>query len=248
MCSADLFPAEIQNIKKLASWNGYPKSIRNAIIKRTLTKPSRQEQLCNYNDMIKCFINLPYMANAKRRRNIRKEVQVKFVVTYNATELSFFTNTKDHITKLGSSFVVYHFRCPGCHHNYIGKTEKTLWERINEHGYRNKNSVIYNHIINCEGMSYLVDLLNINNNSAERQIFDTKTFGVNIVKQNTCIIDKARQRDILLFKEALKIKEKCPTLNKNAFLQHFSNQTLSVIKLKVTSSDHPFKKINGCSL
>ena len=71
MCSADLFPAEIHNIKKLASWNGYPKSIRNAIIKRTLTKSSRQEQLCNYDDIIKCFTNLPYMANPKRRRNIR---------------------------------------------------------------------------------------------------------------------------------------------------------------------------------
>ena len=144
--------------------------------------------------------------------------------------------------------MVYHFRCPGCHNDYIAKTERILWERINEHGYRNKNNVIYNHIINWKYMSYLVDLFKINNNSAERQKFDTKSFSVNIVKQNTCIIDKARQRDILLFKEALNIKEKCPTLNKNAFLQHFSNHTLSVIKLKVTSSDHPFKKINGCSL
>ena len=62
-------------------------------------------------------------------------------------------------------------------------------------------------------MSYLVELLNINNNSAEREKFDRKTFSVNIVKESTCIIDKARQWDILLFKEALKIKEKCPTLN-----------------------------------
>ena len=44
--------------------------------------------------------------------------------------------------------MVYHFRCPGCHNDYIGKTERILWERINEHGYRNKNNVIYNHIYN----------------------------------------------------------------------------------------------------
>ena len=55
-------------------------------------------------------------------------------------------------------------------------------------------------------MSYLVDLLNINNNIAEREKFDRKTFSGNIVKENTCIIDKAGQWDILLFKEALKIK------------------------------------------
>ena len=44
-CSADLLPAEIQNIKKFASWNGYPKPVTNAIIKRTFSKSSRQEQL-----------------------------------------------------------------------------------------------------------------------------------------------------------------------------------------------------------
>ena len=73
--------------------------------------------------------------------------------------------------------------------------------------------MIYNHITNCKDVSYLVNLLNINNNSAEREKFDRKTFSVNIVKEETCIIDKARQWDILLFKEALKIKEKCPALN-----------------------------------
>ena len=52
-CSADLLPAEIQNIKKFTSWNGYPKPVTNAITKRTFSKSSRQEQLYNYDDMIK---------------------------------------------------------------------------------------------------------------------------------------------------------------------------------------------------
>ena len=62
-------------------------------------------------------------------------------------------------------------------------------------------------------MTYLVDLSKIINNSAERIKSDRKTFSVNVVKENTCIIDKARQWEILIFKEPLKIKEKCPTLN-----------------------------------
>ena len=81
--------------------------------------------------------------------------------------------------------MVYHFRC---HHDRgitLGK--------INEHGFRGKDSVIYKQITNCKGVSYLVDLLNINNNSAEREKFGRKTFTVNIVKENTCIVDKARQ-------------------------------------------------------
>ena len=58
-----------------------------------------------------------------------------------------------------------------------------------------------------------MDLLNINNNSVEREKFDMEIFSVNVVKENTCSIDKARQWEILIFKEGLKIKEKCPTLN-----------------------------------
>ena len=60
-----------------------------------------------------------------KRKKIQKKIRVKFVVTYNATKLSFFTNTKDRITKLASSFVVYHFCCPGFHHDYIEKKKKS---------------------------------------------------------------------------------------------------------------------------
>lgn len=50
-------------------------------------------------------------------------------------------------------------------------------------------------------MNYLGDLSNISNNSAERDTFDK-------------IMEYfAGQWDILLFKQTLKIKEKCQTLN-----------------------------------
>ena len=91
-----------------------------------------------------------------------------------------------------------------------------ILEKQREHfgkGQHDKGSVICNHITNRKGVNYLVDLLSINNNGAEREKIDRKTFSVNIVKENTCIIDEARQREIFLFKEALKTKEKCPTLN-----------------------------------
>ena len=75
---------------------GFPNSIKNSIIKRTLSKSSRQKQLDDYDDTIKLYLNLPYMGNAgeqlarscikKLKRNIRREFQVKFVVTYNRTK------------------------------------------------------------------------------------------------------------------------------------------------------------------
>lgn len=73
------------------------------------------------------------------------------------------------------------------------ENRETLWEMINEHGYCSKDSMIYNPFSNCKGMNYLVDLLNINNNSAEHKIFHRKSFGGNTVKESTYIIDKATQ-------------------------------------------------------
>ena len=38
ICSKENLPKELQSIKKFASWNGYPKNIANAMIKRVLSK------------------------------------------------------------------------------------------------------------------------------------------------------------------------------------------------------------------
>ena len=147
------------------------------------------------------------------KKNTKKNVRVTFVVTYNTTKLSFYTNTKDRIDKLAHSYIVYKFCCPGCSKSYIGKTERTFFERINEHAFKDKNSVVYNHVNNCDGVKYLVDLLNIDQVQRERDKFDKKVYSVTTVKENISVSDKTRLWDILLFKEALHIKDKSPTLN-----------------------------------
>ena len=48
----------------------------------------------------------------------------------------FFTNTKGTTSSLSHLSVVYKFTCPGCSCNYIGKTERTLNERTEEHAMR----------------------------------------------------------------------------------------------------------------
>ena len=81
----------------------------------------------------------------------KKEKRVKFVLQYETTKLSYFTNTKDKISLLSQSSVVYKFVCPGCSSSYIGKRGCTLWERTEEHAYKNKNqkeqSAIYEHLL-----------------------------------------------------------------------------------------------------
>ena len=46
------------------------------------------------------------------------------------------------------------------------------------------------HITDCKGVSHQVDLLNINNNTAEREQFYRKTFSVNTVKGNSVSLIK----------------------------------------------------------
>ena len=70
------------------------------------------------------------------KEKYEKDVRFQFVVTYNTTKLSFYANTKDCIDKLAHSYIVYKFRYPGCSSNYIGKTEGTIFERINEHVFK----------------------------------------------------------------------------------------------------------------
>ena len=48
-------------------------------------------------------------------------------------KLSFYTNTKDKTPLLSQSSLVYKFICPGCSSCYVGKTEKTSFERTEEH-------------------------------------------------------------------------------------------------------------------
>ena len=73
--------------------------------------------------------------------------------------------------------------------------------------------MVYNHINNCDEVKYLVDLLNMDQVQTERDKFDKKMYSIATVKENISIIDRARRWDIVLFKEALHIKEKNPALN-----------------------------------
>ena len=140
------------------------------------------------------------------KKNTKKNVRVTFVVTYNTTKLSFYTNTKDRIDKLAHSCIVYKFYCPGCSKSYIGITKRTFFERINEHLFKDNNSLVYNHINNCDGVK-------LGQIQTERDKFNKKIYCVTTVKENISTTDRARRWDILLFKEALHVKEKNSTFN-----------------------------------
>ena len=57
ICSVNLQPEEINEVKKLASCNGFPKSISNSIIKRALNKSINDNLTDGDHDIIKFYLN-----------------------------------------------------------------------------------------------------------------------------------------------------------------------------------------------
>ena len=101
---------------------------------------------------------------------------------------------KEKLNKLSKSNVVYQFSCPGCESSYIGKTDRTLFERTKEHVTRAnvKNQFSINNLIPND--------------------VNTHEFRLNLVRQNTRIIDQSNNWNVSMFKEAYHIG-KCPNLN-----------------------------------
>ena len=223
ICSPNLLSKEIRRIKRYIFWNGFPKQVGNRLINNILKKKQHGMLDTKYkDDDIKIWFRLPYTGVkgesivknciSKLKRCLKKDAMVKFIITYDTKRISYYTNNKDKIPLLNHSFVVYEFKCPGCNHNYIGKTERTLFERSCEHGFKDKNSVVLNHIVNCEQVNFIKSIFSLTTN-ATHPIIDTKQFNINLVQENLRILDRSRFWNDLLIKEALKIKEKKPTLN-----------------------------------
>ena len=140
VCSKENLPKELQLITKFASWNGYPKNIVNAIIKRVLSKETLTNDVISNEQKDKIptvFINIDYpgekgehlLKKCFKKLGRSTNQKVNFVCRYSVTKISFFTNMKEKLNKLSKSNVVYQFSCPGCESSYIGKTERTLFKR-----------------------------------------------------------------------------------------------------------------------
>ena len=145
----------------------------------------------------------------KLKRNMKRENNVYFKIIYDTVKISYFTNSKDKVPPLSQSFVVYEYNCPGCNSSYIGQTERTMYERSYEHAWKDKNSAINKHINCCSGFKHLIDLRNLDNelfSNAESSMIKEHHIYSDLVRNNTKVIDKTNNWNILLFKDSLHIK------------------------------------------
>ena len=120
---------------------------------------------------------------------------------------SCFVSCKDKTPKEFQSSVVYKFYCPGCSKSSIGKTDRCLHNRLNEHAKTDKHREIYKQKNDCEHFTYITNLLKLNiDDSNTNERFDLTLFLLN----KSTILDKAKHWSVLLFKEALAIHRQKP--------------------------------------
>ena len=134
ICRDNKLNRELARIKDLVAWNGFPKRVGQAIAKskrKRLNFVSNINNSENNTDVETIWINIPHLGSTgdqllqtlKRKLKHNLINDVRFKVMQSTKKFSYYTNMKDHISKLMKSYVVYQFNFPGCNKCYIGNTE-----------------------------------------------------------------------------------------------------------------------------
>ena len=232
LCDRRNFKDGINDVKKFASWNGYPRNIRKKLIDKFITqtetaRPERKEDP----DETSLWINLPYIGSTgenlvkafkkKFRSVLNPKKKVKINTFFKTTQLTNFTSTKDKVALLMKSNVVYEVSCPGCGENYIGKTERILLERTKEHASTDKESPMRNHLQHCQHFQHLYGMASISDHLFDDTIADNDEeelsqpwFARHALENGIKILDSDSNWNRLLYKEALCIERNDPSLNR----------------------------------
>ena len=229
LCDRSNFKEGIENVKRFASWNGFPRNVRTKLIDKFVKaadtpRTERQDEPSE----IPVYLNLPYIGSTgehlvksfrkkmKKFLNPKKKVNIK--VFSKTTQLRNFTSTKDKIPVLSKSNVVYQIECPGCGVHYIGKTDRTVNERTKEHASTDAESPMKSHLQTCCHFQHLYDIMTISENLFQDDvIFETEPsfpkFATNSIQSGVKILDNDSNWNQLLYKEALWIERSNPSLN-----------------------------------
>ena len=185
---------ELEKLKTILSRNGYPSDIVNTTLALFCEQKARQREQPAPEKEHKRFLKLPYVGRkcedfAFKLKQMVNEFfpTVEFNVAYQAPmTLGKMFPFKDKIKdKLDQSMVIYHLTC-SCHQSYIGKTQRILAQRMQEHS-KDKTSTVWKHLNDNPGHT-------INFNQPD-------------------ILDKADNNIKLKIKELLHIHRNNPALN-----------------------------------
>ena len=104
------------------------------------------------------------------------------------------------------------FTCAGCQKKYIGKTDRCLSIRVNEHATRD-DQPIQQYLTSYMGFNYIVQLFKMPEIDDNCSVVDQNQHLADAVMNNVTIVDTNRIWSQLEFLEAYYIKTRDPAIN-----------------------------------
>jgi hypothetical protein len=207
ICSSyQLFHQEIVQLKSYFANNKFPLALFDSVLSTFLNKKHTTVPEVNSVSKLIKYVKLPYYGNQtfQIRNEIQKVLKENFpyadfrliFVNYFKTKSLF--NYKDKIPEKIQSNIVYQYTCSSCNAGYIGSTERLFFSRIQEHlgnSFRTFRPIAKPNESSIRDHSHSLD-----------HPMHTIDFR---------IIDSAQDTFTLRLTEAVHIKQKNPTLNKN---------------------------------
>ena len=108
--------------------------------------------------------------------------------------------------------VICIIQCPGCHNDYVGKTDRNLTTRLSEHG-KKENQPMFQHFQSCEEFNYKLNLYSLADIFSDTRTVDHIEHVYNSVIDNCKILESCNNWTILQYLEAYYIKTKSPMIN-----------------------------------
>ena len=193
------------------SWNAYSKHVRSSIINRLKSNFNRNRNINNKKDDRKViWINLSYLGKKgeqltnslirKLKRSFKENIKFK-TVYYKTNKSLMFCNTKDSISAEQKSNVIYGITCHGFFQKYVGKTDRSLITRLDEHGTK-VDQPMYQHLSNCSAFNDHIMLFTFPDAAADITIVSKEIHLHNAVINNVKILDENDKWGHLQFLEA----------------------------------------------
>ena len=127
--------------------------------------------------------------------------------------MSMYCPTKDRIPILQKANLIYELTCPGCDGKYVGKTDRNLDTRLEEHGSR-LDQPMNIHLRNCSDFHELMSFFGLPSNDNYSVPIDFKEHIKTAVINNYRILQSNDSWSTLSFLEAYYIKRLNPVINK----------------------------------
>ena len=217
-CSNELLNDQIKRIRTFMSWNSYPKYVRNSIKKRLQHEKTTFQK--DDESVTKIWICLPYLGNkgeelvktciSKLKRCFKSNV--KSVTLHDTKKYAMFCFIKDRIPTHRISNVIFTIKCAGCSEDYVGKTDRCVIIRLNEHS-NCSDQPMFQNFQHCEAFLETMTLHQLPDIDIDVSTVNLQVHITSAVSDNWKILHSNTDWVQLCFPESLYIKQSKPKIN-----------------------------------